>query len=362
MAAAAKRVWLGSSRPVSARAPGTIVAKGVSRAVQAIVELGDRIVVTHHEGLMSSPGGVTVRRRDDFSVVAAMTGASGRIETSGDYWIASGPSWIGRDASARFIDPTSLAVVDTFPFCAPFARRDARRVLAHTPPRAAGTVDGAFGELDAYAVDPAEVAAAGVALPHQQGLVELDLEHRRSQLVAESRPFDPFRHCVLSPDRQVAYAATSFGRVVAIRLDDRRSLWEVPPVATVMELSVYAMARDATGAWLAIAGAGRDADLRILDASTGRVVRELAICRLVGRARVTAKRSARIEALAYHRSGWLALATSGGVIVELQPGDEPPSAFRAASAGIDAIAFLDEGRALLVGGREPQLRLWPVDC
>jgi hypothetical protein len=75
---------------------------------------------------------------------------------------------------------------------------------------------------------------------------------------------------------------------------------------------------------------------------------------------VTRRPSARVEALAYHPSGWLAIATSAGALAELGL-DGPLTAFRAANAGIDAIAFVDGGRSLLVGGREPQLRLWPTD-
>jgi hypothetical protein len=75
---------------------------------------------------------------------------------------------------------------------------------------------------------------------------------------------------------------------------------------------------------------------------------------------VTSLSSARVEALAFHPSGWLAIATSGGAIAELAA-DGTLTAFRAAGAGIDAIAFVDEGSSLLIGGREPQLRIWPVD-
>ena len=70
--------------------------------------------------------------------------------------------------------------------------------------------------------------------------------------------------------------------------------------------------------------------------------------------------SSRVEALAFHPSGWLAASTNGGVVAELRAPDEL-TAFRAASRSINALSFVNDGRSLLAGGAERNLRAWPVD-
>lgn len=279
---------------------------------------------------------------------------------SGDPWIAAGPLWSGRQASSRLIDPDTLDVVDTLPLRAPFARRDSRRILAHTPVRAVGSVEGVFRELHAYQVDPAEVREGRVVLPDRPGLVELDLGDRHLDLLIESEAFDPFTLCVLAPDRATAYAASNAGRIVAVDLERRAVRWERRAPRDAAVLTLHAMAIDPAGARIAVAGSGSDADLLVLDSDRGHTLCELDVCLLLGRTPVTRRPNARIAALAFHPSGWLAIATSAGAIAELHE-DGSLGAFRAAGAGIDAIAFVDGGSALLVGGREPQLRLWPVD-
>jgi len=357
---ATQRFHIDPAGPPGAREPGRIVAKGVARRVHAVVPLGgDRVAIAYHEGLASSPGGVIVLGRD-FAALASATGAFGPLEVGGSFWLASGPLWRGVRASARVLDPETLAVLDTLPLRPPFARTGARRILAHTPVRAAGEVGGVFGELDRYEVDPGEVQAGRIILPDRAGLVELDLDDRRIHVVVESEPFDPFTLLALSPDRATAYAASNNGRIAAIDLAARAIRWERRAPSYPAVFFLHAMAIDAAGARLAVAGSGRDIDLLVLDTASGETVRELEPCLLVDRAGVTRRPSLRVEALAYHPSGWLAIATSGGAIAELRA-DGSLTAFRAASAGIDAIAFVDGGSALLIGGREPQLRLWPTD-
>jgi hypothetical protein len=357
---ATQRIQIDPAGPPRPRARGAIVAKGGVRRVQAVVPVGDRVAIAHHEGMADSPGGVMVVRRRDFAVVVSVTGVSGPLLAGDDFWIASGPLWRGRLASARLLDPDTLAVLDRLPLSAPFARTGPRRIVAHTPVRAAGHVDGVFRELDEYEVDPGEVRAGRVELPARAGLVELDLATRRLELLVESEPFDPLSLCAISPDRATVYAASSGGRIVAVDLASRAVRWERASPRDVSVLSLHAMAIDLSGGRIAVAGSGRDVDVLVLDSASGRPLRELCVCRLVGRAMVTSLSSARVEALAFHPSGWLAIATSGGVIAELAA-DGTLTAFRAAGAGIDAIAFVDEESSLLIGGREPQLRIWPVD-
>ena len=358
---AVQRLSIDPSGPPLPRARGRIVAKGLAKRVQAVAPAGGgRVAIAYHEGFADSPGGVIVLSWPDLAVKASATGLFGPLEVSGQPWIAAGPLWRGRQASSRLIDPETLEVVNRLPLCAPFARRDGRLVLAHTPVRAAGTIDGVFRELADYEVDPAEVREGNLVLPDRPGLVELDLGDRRLDVLVGSDPFDPFTLLVLASDLATAYAASNAGRIVAVDLERRAVRWERRWPRDAALLFLYAIAIDPAGARIAVAGRGTDIDLLVLDSSSGRTVREVATCRLLDGALVTRRPNARVEALAYHPSGWLAIATSAGAIAELRE-DGSLTAFRAANAGIDAIAFVDGGSALLVGGREPQLRLWPVD-
>ncbi|HEU0032872.1 MAG TPA: hypothetical protein VFQ53_19705 [Kofleriaceae bacterium] len=349
---APERSWLEPPAAKTKRAAGRIVAKGTAKNVEAIANLGDRIAIAHHEGLSNSPGGITVLRRHDFTVVTAVTHAFGPLDTTGATWLASGPLWRGRHASLRLLDPAALATVDTLPLCRPFVRVDEQMIVAHTPPM--------LYAKPGYDVDPAELRAAAIELPPQGGLVVVDLDRRTLRLLVAASQYDEFRAAELSPDRAIVYAASSFGRVVAVRIADGELLWQRAAVANVVIFALHALALSPDGTRLALAGSGNPHDLLVLDAATGRELQQRRICPLLDRARVTPRPNARIEALGFHPAGWLAAATSAGAIAELHT-DGRLSAFKASGAGIEAFAFVDDGRSLLVGGREPQLRLWPVD-
>ena len=81
---------------------------------------------------------------------------------------------------------------------------------------------------------------------------------------------------------------------------------------------------------------------------------------MVNEARLSTARSHRVEALAFHPSGWLAASTNGAVVAEVRSSGEV-TAFRAATRSITALSFFNDGTALLVGGAERNLRVWPVD-
>ena len=325
------RFWLVPSNPAVPRAAGRIVAKGTTPRVDGLLDLGDHIAVAHHEGFADSPGGITVRQRSDFAVVREAQGAFGPIVAIGEHWLAQGPLHKGRPASTAVIEPTTLRQLALLPVCKPFAVLDRARFVAALP--------------------------ASPPLPG--GLVEVDRERGTTQLVLEGR-HDEFSCAALSPARDVLYAATAYGWVVAVRLADRKLLWERPPVKLVTEWAGYALALDPTGTWLALGGSGDPCDLRVLRAATGELHAEDNVCLKVRAARIAAERSVRIEALAFHPDGWLAAATNAGVLVEYRSA-ERISAFRAATRPIYALAFLDGGETLLVGGSERHLRVWPVD-
>ncbi|HXU06698.1 MAG TPA: hypothetical protein VN903_37335, partial [Polyangia bacterium] len=239
------------------------------------------------------------------------------------------------------------------PVCAPFAVLDTHRFIAQSPARDA--------VAPAFAADPALARESWVGLPESAGLVEIDLLRKQTTLVAPTHRSDLFRAAVLSPGRDVLYAATEFGRTFALRLADGVVLWERPRANNVVTWSQHALALDPTGRLLATGGSSATApDLLVLDARTGDVQTQLRIRALVNAARLSTVRTNRVEALAFHPSGWLAAATNGGVVAEVYSSGEA-TAFRAATRGISAFTFVNDGASLVVGGAERNLRVWPVD-
>lgn len=355
------RNWLEPSRGDEPRAPGAIVAKDTTPTVGALLVAGEHLVVAHREGLAASPGGITVRRLHDFSVVRRSTGKAGPVVGFGESWLGEGPLWQGRSASAQRLDPDTLECLERYPVCGPFAVRDRDRFVASTPARDVVLVAGGGVEPGAFVVDPALASSSWVKLPMPGGLVELDVRGMTTELIVNAGPFDEFRHAAISPDRDVLYAATGFGRTVAVRLSDRKTLWERPPAKTVVEWSGYSLALDPTGAFLALGGiSAHGPDLLVLDAHSGAIKAHARLCDMIERASVSTTRSSGVRALAFHPAGWLAAATNAGVLAELRDSGQV-SAFRAATRSIEAIAFYDEGRSMVVGGAEPNLRTWPVD-
>jgi hypothetical protein len=347
-----ERAWLNPKRDPTARAPGRIVAKETVPYVRALAVIGDELVVGHHEGFQTSPGGVTVRRLAAFGVVRQTAGSFYPIIPLGDAWLTHGPLWAGRHASAHLLDPSTLECRLRLPVCAPFAVLDAHRFIAHTP---ALSLEGA---LEA---DPALVRESWIELPKPGGLVEIDLRRKQTKIVAPVRGHERFRAAVLSPGLDILYAATEFGRTVALRLADGVVVWERPGSDNVVKWSQHALALDPTGRLLATGGfSGVAPDLLLLDARTGEVQTQLTIRDFANRSRLSTARTNRVEALAFHPSGWLAASTNGGVVAEIRPSGEV-SAFRAATRSVDALSFLDDGASLLVGGAERNLRVWPVD-
>lgn len=355
------RTFLHPKRDAQPRASGNIVAKDTKATVQSLVVAGDTLVVSHHERLSRSPGGITVRQLEDFKVVRKTKGSAGPIVPFGDVWLTEGLLWRGRQASTHFLDPVTLECLARHPVCGPFVVRDEHRFVASTPSAGLALVPGGGVEPSDFNVDPAIVRSSWVKLPARGGLVEIDTRKKKTELVVATKGFDDFRHAAISTDREVLYAATGFGRIVAVRLEDRAILWERPAAKTVMEWSGYALALDPDGNALAVGGASQSGfDHLVLDARTGCVEAQVRLCDMVNDARVATTKSVRVQALAFHPTGWLAAATNAGVLVELRASGEV-SAFRAATRGIEALAFFDEGRALLVGGAEPNLRVWTVD-
>lgn len=355
---ATMRVMLHPETRTEPRSSGTIVAKDTKPLVKAILVLGDEIIVTRHGPLARDPGSVVVRRRDDFKVVRKTSGSSGALVPFGKTWLTEGLHWKLDRASTHVLDPKTLAVLERHPVRAPFLVVDEHRFIAATPPRGGSVLD---PEPKGFDADPKILRASWVKLPPEGGLVEIDVKKRKTSLVVASTRHDDFRFAAISPDRKIVYAATSYARVVAVRLADRKVLWERPPVTLSSELSVKALALSPQGDWLAIGGSSMSGfDHLMFDTRTGRVAAQVRLRDMIQRARIAKKPTSRIDALAFHPDGWIAAGTNSGVVVELLPSGRV-SAFLGASRGIEVLAFTDDGQSLIVGGAEPNLRRWPVD-
>jgi WD40 repeat protein len=340
------------------RSSGAIVAKDTKPLVKAVLVLGDQIIVTNHGPLARDPGNVVVRRRDDFKVVRQTKGSSGAIVPFGNTWLTEGLHWKLDRASTDVLDQRTLKVLERHAVRGPFLVVDEHRWVAATPPRGGSVLD---PEPTGFKADPKILRASWVKLPSEGGLVEIDAKKKTTSLVVASTRYDDFRFAALSTDRKVVYAATSYARVIAVRLADRKVLWERPPVENCTELSVNALALSPDGDWLALAGSSRSGfDHLMLDTRTGGVKVQVRLRDMINRARIAKKPTSRIDALAFHPDGWLAAGTNSGVVVELLPSGQV-SAFLGASRGIEVLAFADDGCNLIVGGAEPNLRVWPVD-
>jgi hypothetical protein len=353
--------WLLPKQPATQRPSAKIVAKGSAKNTTDIVALSDgSYLVAHHEGFAASPGGLAHRNADG-SIRASRTDAFGPIHSARSPWIASGPLYEGEHASLCTIDPEALDTRELLPLTRPFCWLSDTALLAHTP-----TPNGAFDKktfaytrLPGYRADPSLLSQC--RLPETPGLVQFDLVSREARLLIEASPHDGFRHAVLSADQRVLFAATSYGRVIAVRREDATVLWERPPVRNIAQLSLLAFALSPDGSKLVCAGSGAPHDCLVLDAATGAVRHEYALRSAVDAARVTSKQASSLRALAFHRDGHFAVGTSSGAII-LARRDGRISAFKAASCPVTALAFSRDGSELVSGGHEACLRVWAFEA
>lgn len=353
--------WIAPKKPLTQRASSKVFAKGSAKNTTHIVAMPDgSYVVAHHEGFAASPGGITHRNADG-SIRAAQTGVFGPFDASRSTWLAAGPHHEGENASMCLVNAaTTLDVLETVPLVRPFLWLSETSLLAHTPRPNIHSDKKSYAvtRLPGYRANPALLPQ--IALPETPGLVSFDLVTRQARLLCEAELLDEFTCAVLSPDEHVIYAATRYRRIVALRREDGATLWELPSLRDSFRFSLLALALSPDGTQLVCAGSGRPHDCVVLDAATGTVRAEYALCQAVDDTRALRKRSHYLSALAFHAEGHFALGTNSGAIVVVRR-DGSISAFKASASEVSALAFSVSGRELISGSHEDCLRVWPFE-
>lgn len=352
--------WLSPQQQPTPRASATIIAKGAAKNTTHIAALEDgSLLVAHHGGLASSPGGLDHRAADG-SLIASRAGVSGPIDASGASslgWLASGPLHKGEHAALCVIEPERLTVRETFALARPFGWLSESVLFAHTP-----SPNGEFAKktceytrLPGFRAERALLART--KLPEEPGLVAFDVATREARLLIEASPHDAFQHAALSSDRATLFGASRYGRIVALRLSDATVLWERPAVRDSARFALLAFALSADETQLVCAGSGSPYDCLVLDAATGAVRREFALRAAVVATGLARKPASRLSALAFHREGHFAVGTNAGAII-LARNDGRMSAWKAGSTPVAALAFTRDGTALVSGSHEECLRVW----
>jgi len=344
----AAKKWHSQARP-----KGRIVGKDQPQTCyRDFLPLADgRVLVAYRGRYIDSPFGLQIRGNDDFKVLAHLPKASGPLSLRPDgKLLASGPLSGGYESSMHRVDLPSLKIEDTWPLADPFLWLPGatERFVAQTPrPRVTALI--AKHPLLREALNSPKNRLLFVG---PNDVVDHDLD---SALIGPEYPV--FKHLALSPDGTTLYAATE-SSLGAISLSDYSIRWrvQVGDNSRTGTVTPYALALSPDGRYLAAGGiafrAVYERTLMILDATTGRFV---SAANEVGRALGNTS----IRSLAWHSSGWLAAGTSSGQLLHVDLKGHI-RIYKGASKSIEALAFVDEGRSLLVAGAEAYFRVWPL--
>lgn len=349
--------WARGQAPLaSARPRGRIVAKDQPRsAVRSLHLLADaRIALGFAGGTVASPRGLQLRDGADFRLVREVIGAGHPVAPApgGRFFLGSG----GDEGSCHVVDLNAGSNIDGFPLQAPYLwldppREDGTggRFLAKTPPHAFGTT-----RSEAH---PAWISAHPFLAPlldRPMQLVVVDRDARSARFLLTKDMVDRgANHLCLSHDGSRLYLATQT-EVSAVEVSTGAEIWRqaVGTYGSESFVSIYALALSADGQHLASGGiaAGRQSEqaLTILDAATGKFRFAIGMSTIGGTS---------IRSLAFHPSGWVAAGSSSGMLALVKP-DGRRRVFTGAPRGLEALMFVDDGAALLVGGAEKQLRLY----
>ncbi len=342
--------------PAAPRAASTVIAKDTVPSVEFLAfEPGGALLVIEAPGSASKTGRLLRRSATSFEVEAELTGVRGpgALSPSGRWLLAGGALLAGQAASCQVIDLNTFQVVHTLPVMRPFAWMDDEQFIAQSPNWRTALGDGGLVPAETRRVDPAIAAAAPALVTPEPSLVRVSLRTLRCQSLLPIRWLDEEVCAVLSPDRRVLYAATSFARISAVRIADGRLLWQRAPSRLVTEGTITDMALDPTSNRLMTVGGGVSHDLLVLDATSGDELARHSLGMLArGMARGTATRG---DAIRFRPDGLGIIGTSSGLIIEIGR-DGRWSAFKAGGRSHRAIAFSRDGASMVVGGAEKNLR------
>ena len=176
-------------------------------------------------------------------------------------------------------------------------------------------------------------------------------------------PDDSVCHLVLSQYGDTIYFSTQ-RKVGALHFETGEIKWqrelarEPTNVYDVFHIYGFDLSHDQR--FLAAGGIAADEfadnEFVILDASSGQIVFQTALCRRLADTPVMNQKSS-IHAIRWHPSGWCAVGTAAGIMAHVTI-DGTFRTYKGAGKGIKAITFIDEGKTLLVGSVEKQFRTW----
>ena len=313
-----------------------IVAKDTTPSVTGLVELGGgELAVLETPGLANLTGRL-VRRNAAFDCLAVLPNVQGKAALSPNrrWLLAGGPYVEGRIGSAVIVDVTAWSVVRTLPLRPPFAWVDEETFVAQTLATAPRVLD----------VDP--------------GLVLVSRTTLAARCLLPSLPVDEEVACLISGDGSVLFSVTGFARTSAVRVEDGTIVFQRPPSRVVAQGTVYAMAHNEARAEIITVGTGAD-PVRVLDATAGTDRLRLEPNQPIVRAGLRPPRW--FGAVAVHADGRVAIGSNTGLLLEMSCDGTRMTAAQVAPQAIQALAYAEDGSALLIGGNEKSLRVLPLD-
>lgn len=362
--------WTAKAVVSHSRPPGKIVGKDEPRNYyQSLTGLGDGRVLAGYAGrTVGAPRGLQIRSGDGLSVDAELEGAAPPYALHPDgRLLAAGPYVDGYQASVRLASLAPLGLRDTLPLRAPFGWLPG-----------SGEWVGQTPHFDSYRQKHHVDSDLIVAHPYLEALVAsrecrlvaVNPEARAARFLTpagvgdEAGGWREYKHLVVAPDGESVYFATTTS-VGAISIRDGALRWQrtLGKNDQANVYAVYALALSADGKRLAAGGISDVAqdgrNFVVLDARGGETVLEMPLARTLAGCGLKAVGNTSIRSLAWHPLGWIAVGTSSGIAAHVTP-DGSFRAYKGAGKSIEALAFVDFERALLLAGSEKHFRAWPL--
>ena len=345
-----------------------IVGKDGARGNSSqIVLLGEGQVLLSFGGDVDYPGkpsGFQVRAGAALTLVADVPGSNRPLAVRAGGGTALDPilgqcpqsDWLS--THLRLTELPSGTVLERLPLGPPVAWLDRNRFVAMTT----GLRDGQpFVSAELRERYPWVVAALDPERPH--GPVLVDLDRQEAELVAGGRgvPWVGSYRLTADPARGVLYFG-DWTHVAALDLQTRAMRWQTALAPSWDYYSLRDIAVSLDGAYVAaIASRADPAQLAlvILASESGAVVHSRPLGRELAALGLLSGASTALRCLTWHPGGWLAVGTSSGVVAHLDRAWNL-RAYKASPRGVEALAFTEDGRELLVAGCEKAVRRWEL--
>lgn len=363
---------LGKSVHSQSRPKGDLVAKEDYRETcKNLLTLGnERLLIGYSGGMVTSPRGIQILETESFALVDELEGVGphAMLNKNGEKLLASGQLFHGYQSETSLVDITSMEKVATWPLRPPFALLPDGRFVAttpaHNPMRQDGTIELYTSPklLEAYRQFEPDISQKDTLLVVDPitNAAERLLEGKVPSLDEWKEP----KHLALSEDGLWLYCATTTA-VFKIDVVNRTVVWTRILGRNDQQdvYSIYAMSLNPDSQMIAVGGISSvrnsERNMVVLRASDGESVLELPLSSRLALSGLKNAGNTSIHALKWHPAGWIAAATSSGVVAHIAP-DGKFRAYKGASKGIYGLTFIRKGTLLVVGGQEKQLRVWPL--